>query len=174
MSQALVIDNYSFNKTAKTITFNQYPSVRLEGIKLITNVTTGTIIYQFNASAKLGTVSNNILTLAYDTSAMSDADKLMIIYDPPTGGFFDVVQGYLYQIMEFVRWPSYLAKSAGVDKVQVLMSTDSTLLSVNTINTLTALTTLANLTNFNTIDSRELVWNLWDTEYNTGIRSKIT
>jgi hypothetical protein len=75
------IDNYTFNKTAKTITFTDYSAIRLDGILLITNVTDNIIIYNFADATKGGTVLTNVLTLAYDTSSMDNADKLLIYYD---------------------------------------------------------------------------------------------
>lgn len=73
------IKNYTFNKTAKTVTFTDYTSIDLDGILLITNVTSNKIIYNF---AKIGgTVLNNVLTLDYDTSLMSDNDDLQIFYE---------------------------------------------------------------------------------------------
>lgn len=180
MSQAVVLNEYVFNKTAQTIVFPDYESIKLEGIKLITNVTTGTIIYQFNASTKLGTVSGKTLTLAYDTSAMADTDKLMIIYDPPSGGFFDRVTSLMQMIMQFVKSPDYAISTALGKKIMCILGTDSsigTITTVTTVSTVTNLTTaatLTNLTNFNTLDSRYLVWGAWQQNYNEGIRSKIT
>ena len=78
------IDNYTFDKTAKTVTFTDYSSILLNSILLITNTTDGIIIYNFADSNKVGTVLNNILTLAYNTSAMDNLDKLLIYYDDPT------------------------------------------------------------------------------------------
>lgn len=79
------IKNYSFNKTAKTVTFTDFSSISLDRVFLITNVTSNTIIYQFNGTGLGGAVSTNVLTLTYDTSAMSNTDKLQIIYDCATG-----------------------------------------------------------------------------------------
>jgi hypothetical protein len=59
-------------------------SLELEGIKLITNVTAGIVIYQFNDPANNGSLVGSLLTLDYNTSAMSPTDRLMIIYDAPT------------------------------------------------------------------------------------------
>jgi hypothetical protein len=78
------IDNYIFDKTAKTITFTDYTSIRLDAILLITNVTDGLILYNFADPTKGGTVLSNVLTLVYDTSAMSNTDKLLIYYDDST------------------------------------------------------------------------------------------
>lgn len=73
--------NYSFNKTAKTVTFTDYTTIRLDSLLLITNVTDNVIIYNFADPLLGGTVADNVLTLTYDTSAMADADKLQIFYD---------------------------------------------------------------------------------------------
>lgn len=73
--------NYTFNKTAKTVTFTDYTTIRLDSLLLITDVTRNIIVYNFASSLLGGTVSGNVLTLTYDTSAMDDADKLQIFYD---------------------------------------------------------------------------------------------
>jgi hypothetical protein len=75
------IDNYKFDKTAKTITFTDYGSIRLDAVLLITNTTSNVIIYNFADPTKGGTVVNNVLTLAFDTASMSNSDSLMIYYD---------------------------------------------------------------------------------------------
>lgn len=75
------ISNYAFNKTSKQITFNDYTSIDLDGILLITDVTTNKIIYNFADPLLGGTVTGNVLTLTYDTSSLSDTDKLLIYYD---------------------------------------------------------------------------------------------
>ncbi len=72
---------YVFNKTAKTITFSNMGDVKLEQIRLVTNVTDNVIIYQFNKPAKGGTLTTNVLTLDYDTSTMDDADILAIDFN---------------------------------------------------------------------------------------------
>lgn len=77
----LQITNYQFNKTAKTVTFTDYTTIRLDSILLITNVTDNIIVYNFADPLLGGTVSNNVLTLTYDTSSMSDGDSLQIFYD---------------------------------------------------------------------------------------------
>lgn len=79
----ILVPNYTFNKTAKTVTFTDYVSIALENVLLITNVTDGITIYQFNEPALGGTVATNVLTLEYDTSAMDNADDLQIWYDDP-------------------------------------------------------------------------------------------
>lgn len=82
-----LIKNYSFNKTAKTVTFTDFSSIRLDRILLITDVTNNTLIYQFNNSQLGGTVGTNVLTLTYNTntSAFNNTDALQIFYDSATG-----------------------------------------------------------------------------------------
>ena len=74
---------YTFNPTAKTVTFSgMSQQITLVNILLITNVTANTIIYNF-ASSTTGAVSfvNNVLTLDYDTTSMSATDQLQIYID---------------------------------------------------------------------------------------------
>lgn len=75
------VPNYTFNKTAKTVTFTDYGSITLDRVVLITNVTRNIIIYNFADPLKGGTVATNVLTLTFDTSAQADADKLLIYYE---------------------------------------------------------------------------------------------
>lgn len=75
------ISNYSFNSATQQVTFNGYTQVSLDGVLLITNVTSNIIIYNFADPNLGGTISGNILTLDYNTSAMSNSDKLQIYYD---------------------------------------------------------------------------------------------
>ncbi len=78
----ILINNYSFNKVAKTVTLTDYATIELKNVLLITNVDTNTIIYNFASLTKGGTVATNVLTLDFDTNipAMSNADKLQIWY----------------------------------------------------------------------------------------------
>jgi hypothetical protein len=80
-----LIKNYTFNKTTGTVTFTDFASIAAERLLLITNVTSNTLIYQFNDAALGGVVTGNAINLTYDTSAMNDADKLQVIYDVATG-----------------------------------------------------------------------------------------
>jgi hypothetical protein len=78
-----LVFNYSFDASAKQITFTDYTPVLIERVLLITNATDGIIIYNFADPTKLGTCATNVLTLAYNTTTMSDTDKLQIFYDDP-------------------------------------------------------------------------------------------
>ena len=77
------VGSYTFDPTAKTVTFsNLAQSLTLANILLITNTTANTIIYNF-ADPTSGAVSfnNNVLTLDYNTTSMNASDVLQIYVD---------------------------------------------------------------------------------------------
>ena len=74
-----IVKNYTFNAVAKTVTSTDFSSIEI--ILSILNVTTGDIIYLPNNPNKGGTLSNGVLTLDYNTTSMSDTDKLQIIIE---------------------------------------------------------------------------------------------
>lgn len=76
-----IIHNYTFSASGKSITFNEYSTILLSNVLVITNVTRGIIIYNFTQVAFGGSVTDNILTLTYNTSTMADSDQLQIFYD---------------------------------------------------------------------------------------------
>lgn len=65
-------------------------SYTLEQFLLITNVTSGTILYQFNVPSKGAVLStgggNTTLTLEFSTSSMNAADRLQVFVDDPAAG----------------------------------------------------------------------------------------
>jgi len=72
--------NYSFDASAKTVTFTQsYGAVELNHILLITNVTDNVIIYNFGCAGYGGSMSSLTLTLDYDTTSMADTDDLQVV-----------------------------------------------------------------------------------------------
>jgi hypothetical protein len=84
MKKQLGVDvsgSYEFNPAGKTITFSSI-TLSLNNILLITNVTDNVIIYNFaDESNGAAGFANNVLTLDYDTSAMSSNDVLQIYLD---------------------------------------------------------------------------------------------
>ena len=76
-----LVTNYTFSAAAKQITFTDYPSLKLDQILLITNVTDNIIIYNFADPTAGGTLAGNVLTLGYDTTTMSNTDRLQIFID---------------------------------------------------------------------------------------------
>lgn len=81
----ILITNYTFDASAKTVTFDDYTTISLESVLLVTNVTDNINIYNFCDPLLGGTVATNVLTLTYDTTSMSDTDNLQIFYDDPVG-----------------------------------------------------------------------------------------
>jgi hypothetical protein len=80
------VGSYTFTPAANTITLSGLAqTLSLQNFLLITNTTANTIIYNF-ADSTTGAVSfnNNILTLDYNTSAMSSTDQLQIYVDLPS------------------------------------------------------------------------------------------
>jgi len=81
-----IVFNYEFDADEQKITLldDVYPKRRL---LMITNVTSGEIIYLFNDATKSGTFAfdyddyTTTITLDYDTTAMDDADELQIFVE---------------------------------------------------------------------------------------------
>lgn len=74
--------NYTFDAVAKTITFsNDYLGMSLSDITYITNIKSGvaTVIYDPFDPLKGGVLNGLVLTLAFNTTGMSNTDPLQII-----------------------------------------------------------------------------------------------
>ena len=105
------VGSYTFNPTAKTVTFsNLAQSLTLANILLITNTTANTIIYNF-ADPLSGAVSfnNNVLTLDYDTTSMNASDVLQIYVD---------VESYEESLQALLRRMNKLLESNAVVDLQ--------------------------------------------------------
>ena len=77
----VLFQDYTFNASAKTVTVNVTETVTLNRILLITNVSTNAIIYNFANPLQGGVIANNVLTLDFDTTSMSNSDSLQIFLD---------------------------------------------------------------------------------------------
>ena len=71
--------DYTFDASAKTITFTD--SVIIGNLKAIINSIDEITIYNSVSIITTGTLVGKVLTLAYDTSSMSDDDDLQIFYE---------------------------------------------------------------------------------------------
>lgn len=103
--------SYTFDPTAKTVTFsNLAQSLTLANILLITNTTANTIIYNF-ADPTTGAVSfnNNVLTLDYNTTSMNASDVLQIYVD---------VESYEESLQALLRRMNKLLESNAVVDLQ--------------------------------------------------------
>lgn len=72
---------YTFFPATKQIAFTGPVDLSLSGLLLITNVTSNVIIYNFADSTVGGTLTDNMLTLTYDTTLMGVTDLLQVWYD---------------------------------------------------------------------------------------------
>ena len=121
----ILFENYSFDASAKTVTFNTTDVITLEQLLVITNVTTNKIIYNFADPNAGGSIANNILTLDFDTTSMSSSDKLQIFIDnvltPSSDETLQLVneQTELLRRMTKLLEPSSNQNSAGYQRVEV-------------------------------------------------------
>jgi hypothetical protein len=159
----ILITNYTFNAASKTVTFLGYSRILLDSILIITNVASNTIIYNFAGTGKGGTVSGNVLTLDFDTSAMSNSDPLQIYYDdaaivPATVQEQQNTEDLLYllslqgnalgKLAEMVDGAHIRAalQASGAVIGAVTQSGSWTLSTVTTVSTVTTCSTLTNQT----------------------------
>lgn len=141
----LLITNYTFDKTAKTITFNDYTSIAQERIKGIIDITANVVIYNPAKTGYGGTVSGNVLTLAYDTSALANTDKLMALinddYIPASNDMIETLID-LAQNLEVLG-----AVRDNVGNLRVSIQNTPNIGTVTTVTTVSTVTTVATLTN---------------------------
>jgi hypothetical protein len=149
-----LVTNYTFSASAKQITFTGYPSLKLDQILLITNVTNNTIIYNFADPTAGGTVAGNVLTLTYNTTTMSNSDRLQIFIDdyivPATENSLTGVQVKIDSTNTLLTATNFQLES--LNNKQTVVNLDVSAINVNTdqVETLLANTnTLLNeLTSF--------------------------
>lgn len=73
----IIPTTYTFDALNKQIVCSDFTVI--EKLAIITNLTAGVMIYQFNNASKGGTIVGTTLTLDYDTTGMADTDDLQII-----------------------------------------------------------------------------------------------
>lgn len=85
-----VIRNYTFNPSTLQVVFIDYSSVAAERVALITDITTGKILYNFaDATVATITASGNVLTLSKLQGGEQSTDLLRIDYN--TLGYADAL-----------------------------------------------------------------------------------
>ena len=156
------LDNYTFNPVAKTVTFTDYASLDLSDVILITNVTDGTIIFNFASPNLVGSVAANVLTLNYDTTAMSSTDKLAIYLDDSNTPSTDESIILLRRMVKLME-PLAVQDSQQRQKVNV-----ETIANMNVLNQTT------NLLQFAGVDIRYQFIDQARNAYANGIRANIT
>jgi hypothetical protein len=71
-------EDFVFDASLKTITFKR--DIILEEVFTIANVTDGIVIFRYGCENETGTVNRQVLTLDYNTTAMSDNDSLLVVF----------------------------------------------------------------------------------------------
>jgi hypothetical protein len=99
----VLVKNYTFSASSKTITFNEYSSIALEDVLMVTNVVDNVIIYIFSDPLLGGSVSGNVLTLDYNTAIMSNTDALQVWLDVPNNHSTEVTQSEIRDLTDSVN-----------------------------------------------------------------------
>ena len=157
------LDNYTFNPAAKTVTFTDYASLDLSDVILITNVTDGTIIFNFASPNLVGSVVANVLTLNYDTTSMSSTDKLAIYLDDAYTPSSDEALVLLRRMVKLME-PLAVQDSAQRQRVTIDAMSGVTLPTV---------TTVSNLAGLGGVDPRFQFIDQARNAYANGIRANI-
>jgi hypothetical protein len=124
----VLFENYGFNAASKQITFNTSSSISLDQILIITNVTRNIIIYNFADPSAGGSITNNILTLTYNTTAMANGDILQIFLDnaltPASDEMLQSIQDQTELLGRMVKLlePSARVNSNGMQQVDIAQS----------------------------------------------------
>jgi len=168
-----MITNYTFDKAAKTVTLLDYTAIDLESLLLITNVTDGTIIYNFADPAAGATVTDNVITLEYDTTAMDDNDKIQIYFDDPEYQPTSYTQqtdikDLTEAILDTAEQLAFLTNVRGIAsdlRVTLLGGALSTLATVTTV------TTVSNIANITSIGGLSTVPMLQNIQNQTAVQS---
>lgn len=177
-----LVTNYTFNKTNGQITLIDFASIELERVLIITNVTAGIVIYQFNSPTKLATVSGNVIDLAYDTSAMNNNDDLMIYVDieidKPFPAQAERTENLLLMLQRVVKLMESLAIVDVAQRQRITLDAIAaglTLATITTVGTVSNITagTLTNVVANAGMD-REQYINIAKQTYATSIRNQLT
>ena len=160
-----LVTDYTFNALSKTITLNGFTSIDLEGLLLVTNVSTNQIIYNFADPALGATVSSNVLTLTYDTTTMSNTHALQIFYDDATSLASDDTATALLQVTNTLK---RIAKN--MESLQVVDANQRQRVNIEVLPTLANVT---NLSQFAAVDGRFLITD-WARASADTLRTKLT
>jgi len=157
-----LITNYTFNAAAQTVTFTDYTTISLESVLLVTNVTDNVIVYNFADIGYGGSVSGNILTLAYNTTGMDDTDDLQIFYDdtdvqPSNAELQTTLNSLTGTLQELTARLAVLAgmANAGQPALRVIPIAS---LSTAVTGSLTTVTTVGSLTNIGAVPATVVAW----------------
>ena len=165
----VLFQDYTFDATTKKITFNVTDVVSLNRVLIITNVTTNVIIYNFANPLQGGAITNNVLTLDYDTTSMSNSDSLQIFLDLYGSPSTESTSIATNESIKLLRRLVKLSEPLGTQDVQQRQRVVVEGLSGYAF--LSGMTTLNQLAG---VDARFQFMEQARISYATGIRAKIT
>lgn len=168
----VLFENYSFNASSKQITFNTTDVITLQDVLVITNVTNNTIIYNFADPTKGGTMVNNVLTLTYNTTGMSNTDKIQIFLDNNLSPASEESIQYLKKIVQLLT-PLSVQDSAQRQRV-VVEGTALVQGNGGTISTVTTVSSVSNIAAYGGVDPRFQFTDAARLTYAQGIRRNLT
>jgi hypothetical protein len=157
----ILFEDYTFNAATQQITFNTTEIITLERLLIITNVTDNLIIYNFADPNLGGTITNNVLTLNYNTTSMSNTDRLQIFIEnqltPASEESLQYLQDQTALLGRMVKLlePSSRQNSSGMQQVDMAASTGIMIVSQrNIINGPSEASTISSAESFFVIQSR--------------------
>jgi hypothetical protein len=197
-----LINNYTFDASARTVTLSGYANVDLDGLLLITNVTDNVIIYNFAVPALGATATGSVITLVYDTSSMSDGDNLQIFYDDgttqltnselratavpvsvaalplPANAAQDATVSAVPASIGDVLWilrrlATYMESSGTIDQAQRQRIHADIVDLITTVSTVSSVTENVSLRGLNGVDTRYIFFDSANAAYNTGLRNNL-
>lgn len=172
----IINNSYTFNASTKQISSSLFVGLNQSQILLINNVTRNKIIYDPSVPGTGGSLSNEIMTLSYDTSGYDNQDILQIFLDNgKLPASEDTTQALLDAVLLLKRIAKNLESLTIIDSQQRQRIT----VDAGTLNTVTTVATVATITNSNvtTLGSVPCFYQLTDwarQSYNDGIRNKLT
>ena len=161
----VLFQDYTFNASAKTVTFNVTETVTLNRILLITNVSTNAIIYNFANPLQGGVIANNVLTLDFDTTSMSNSDSLQIFLDLYGSPSTETTSVSTNESIKLLRRLVKIAEPLAVQ--------DSSQRQKVVVEGISGTTTIGNVSTLSNVDARFQFVDAARTAYATGIRAKI-
>lgn len=164
----ILFEDYSFNAATKQITLNTTDVVGLADLLVITNVTDNVIIYNFADPTKGGTITNNVLTLTYNTTGMSDTDKLQIFLDNKLTPASEESIQYLKKIVQLLT-PLSVQDTAQRQRVSI----DAAPATVTVSGTITTVSTVTNIAGLGGVDPRFQFTDAARLTYAQGIRRNL-
>lgn len=168
----ILFESYTFKPSTKQIVFNTTDTVTLERLLIITNVTTNTIIYNFADPLTGGVVNNNVLTLDYNSVAMSSTDKLQIFLDNSLTPASEESLQYLKKIAQLAT-PLSVQDSSQRQRVVVEVAPTTTVTGTVAVGSGTV-TTVSNIAALGGVDPRFQFTDAARLTYAQGIRNNLS